>query len=373
MNKISNVLIIGLGLIGGSLAKALRKSFEELYIVACDNNIDTINKSCKEGVADLGFCITNIEDYVDENSGIIDKIKKSDIIFFCTNIDTCKDIAEKILPFVNKNTIVTDVCSTKAELFDFFESYDKEVLYIGGHPMTGSEKSGYDAATSYLFENAIYILCPLKNIPQEVLVFFKEIIKRIGAIPYPFDPKDHDAAIARVSHLPHILASTLVNAVSMKETPNGDLRLFAAGGFNDMTRISSGDPDLWTSIVTDNDQNISEAIDDCIDILRDIQGKIEKNDREGVKGFFKEAKEYRYSFDSNGRIFMNLMYELSLDVEDKPGVIADITTKLRTAGINIKNIYISESREHENGCLRLVFDNKKSREDAKNVVGGTYL
>lgn len=368
MNHINNVLIIGLGLIGGSIAKAIKRAKKGINIIGCDIDASVINKACFDGAIDMGFCCTEAKDYVSSTTGTLDEIKKADVIFLCTNINTCKEIAKEISPYISGETIITDVCSTKADLFKLFDSLGGKINYIGGHPMAGSEKSGFNASHSHLFENSIYILCPHSNVPQHMFKQFEMLIKAIGAIPYIQDPVEHDIAMARISHFPHVMASALVKTAQLKETEEGSLRVLAAGGFKDITRIASSDPKLWKHIISTNPANVCEAIDDCIDILKTFRDNLKNGNLDAIEKFFTEAREYRDSFQSGSGALMNLMYELSVDVEDKPGVIADITTRLRNEGINIKNIYIAESREHEGGCLRLVFDNKDARDRASKII-----
>jgi len=366
MDKVNNVLIIGLGLIGGSLAKAIKRAKKGIRITGFDIEEAAINQACFEGVIDSGYNLKDLKDYSSPN--ILSDIKKADVIFLCVNIESCKEIVLEIAPYISEKTIITDVCSTKADLYRLFDSLAYPLNYIGGHPMAGSEKSGYSASHSHLFENSIYILCPHPRVPNHMVKDFEGLVKAIGAIPYYQDPVEHDVAMARISHFPHVIASALVKTARLKETQDGALRILAAGGFKDITRIASSDPRLWRHIISTNPENVCEAIDDCINILEEFRENLKKGNLEAIEKFFAEAREYRDSFQSGAGSIMNLMYELSVDVEDKPGVIADITGKLRHAGINIKNIYIAENREHEGGCLRLVFESKEARDKAERII-----
>ena len=354
-------VIIGLGLIGGSIAKSLRRGYRDCYITA-------INRSSEGGQTALRENIIN-KFYNELSEDCLNNIEGSEIVFLCTELHSSKNIIDILMKnFENKETIITDVCSTKAEINDIFQNSKTKVNFIGGHPMAGSEKSGYRNSSEFLLENAVYILCPSENTDKKDIDFMKNIISSTGAIPYVMDAYTHDGVLSQISHLPHITASALVNTAS--SYGNAEiLNSLAAGGFKDITRIASGDPGLWENIIMSNKNNVIDSIDELINNLNLFRNAIENSDKDELRSLLNKAKNSREAYETGRKTIMNLMYELNIDVPDKPGSIAGITAKLTENKINIKNIYIAESRENETGCMRLAFESKEARDAAASVLG----
>jgi len=355
---LKKVMIIGLGLIGGSLAKALRQAIPDLHITGVGDNKKFLMQSKDEGT--LTDWYLELPDEIEE-----------EVIFLCTPIEVSLEFCEKLVRISSPSVIITDVCSTKTEIVEYFTQKEIElgrrIRFIGGHPMAGSEKSGYLASNVYLFENAYYIISPLKSTQDDDLKLIKNIIGLIGAIPFILDAREHDVALARISHLPQVVAAALVNTAFMKETNEGYLKLLAAGGFKDITRIASGNPQLWETICSSNKANLASAIDDIIRILSDFKENL-VGDSSQMEKYFTSARDYRSSFRDGIATISNMMYELNVDVADKPGAIAEISTQLYNAGINIKNIYICGNRDNEGGQLRLVFSSKNDIELATKLL-----
>ena len=358
------IVIIGLGLIGGSIAKSLRKVYPDCNIVAVNRSIGSCDSALSEKVIN--------EAYSELSGECLGSMENSDVIFLCTELNSSKEIIDILIKrFNNKKTIITDVCSTKEEIKNIFQNTKYNINYIGGHPMAGSEKSGYKFSSGYLLENAIYILCPVENTNEADIDFMKNIISDIGALPYIMEAKTHDEAMAQISHMPHITAAALVNAAGSygnREILNN----LAAGGFKDITRIASGDPDLWKNISISNRKNIINSIDNLIGNLNEFKIALEKSDKEQLNLLFSSARNNREAYETGRKTIMNLMYELNIDVPDRPGIISEITLKLTQNNINIKNIYIAESRENELGCLRLAFDSKEARDKAAEILNSSY-
>ena len=228
-----NIGIIGLGLIGGSMAKSIRKK-TACTIIANDIDKNTLELALKEGVIDrIGECA---EDF----SGC-------DLIFICTHVEIIKKWAARLDGIIPNDCVITDVGSTKAGIYEFF-SENTALNYIGSHPMAGSEKSGYSNSKDFLFENAYYAYCPTKNVDDRIKKSFVDFIRQIGAIPIEISPYTHDYAVAGISHLPHLVAAALVNTIAALDDEKHYMKTLAAGGFKDITRIASSEPGLWQGI-----------------------------------------------------------------------------------------------------------------------------
>lgn len=344
--KVKLVGVIGLGLIGGSIARALKEKLH-IDVIGVDSNSNYIKQALSSGTIVSG-------------SESISDLSECDIVFLCVPVAESIKILSELHKTVKSGCIITDVGSTKEEIMNFVEnSLPLNLSFIGGHPMAGSEKSGFLESKPHLFENAYYILTPRKNSTGRDIEILKEMVKGIGAIPLVLDARHHDLITAAISHVPHVIASSLVSVIKNLDNNEQQMHKLAAGGFKDITRIASSNPQMWQNICFSNKNNICKVIDEYIDNLKNFKELIINNSCKKVFDFFNEAKIYRDSFPVINRGPIEPLYNLFVDVEDKPGVIGEIATVLGKHNINIKNIGISNSREYQAGCLVISFYSKE--------------
>lgn len=353
--------IIGLGLIGGSIAKTLKKVHaQNSYIVGYDTNLVSCNKALEEGAIDL----------ISENIG--EAFIDCNVIFICTPVSATPEIVSKLLPYVSKDCILTDIGSTKhttvEQVSRLLLSHPKKCYFIGGHPMTGSEQSGYNASTSHLFENAYYILTPLEDTPEFILFIIQKMIERLGAIPLVLEPHYHDYATATVSHVPHIIASHLVHLVKDSDGDDQILHTLAAGGFKDLTRIASSNPEIWKDICLSNKTHIMHLLEQFIHSLNDFYAMLEYSETDALYRFFEDARDYRDSFHDGIKSHLTKTYTIFVDAEDEPGIIACIATLLSSHSINIKDIGVVNHREFSSGVLRIAFGHKNDMQKAQHLL-----
>ncbi len=344
-----NIGIIGLGLLGGSLAKAFKKeNAPNSYIIASDTCRDTLKKARKEGIIDQ------------RAPGIDASFSSCAVIFICTPVAHIPGVVEQLIPYVSKDCIITDVGSTKYEVIQevqaILDKFKSSAYFIGGHPMAGSEESGYESAKAHLFQNAYYIITPSGETPDFIVFILKKLVERIGAIPMIISPSYHDFATASISHVPHVIASGLVHLIKDSDGEKNLLHTLAAGGFKDITRIASSNPDLWRDICISNKGQILKMLKRYIAILEDATNAIETDQEEWIYNYFKDAKSYRDTFTSNSPGLLPKTYILFVDVQDNPGIIAKVATLLSDNGINIKNIGIVNHREFHGGVLQIAFE-----------------
>ncbi len=340
--------IIGLGLIGGSLSRALRQRLGAPDITAVDINTSSLYQALRDDSITRGF--TEVNEYVFD----------SDIIFICTPIRKTFDYIKVIYKKAKPGCIVTDVGSTKAEIINYIDGLTNPPCFIGGHPMTGAEKAGYVSSYTHLFENAYYILTPSKSTNDESLSFMIELIKGIGGIPVLIDAEVHDRITAGISHVPHIIASAMVNLVKEIDCSDGKMQMLAAGGFKDITRIASSNPEIWQNIILSNKEQIENILQVFINNLSNILLYIKEGMEKEIYLFFESAKNFRNTFAEGKKGPISPVYQLTVDVVDKPGIIGEIATILGKNNINIKNINVSHSREFEQGCLIISLPDNKS-------------
>lgn len=340
--------IVGLGLLGGSLAKAFKNRVGSKKIVASNRNEDVLSLALSENVIDVG------------TTKIDESFSDCDIVFICTPVDTIFPFAKELTKFVKKGCIITDVGSTKGTIYENMKALGEEILFIGGHPMTGSEKFRYQASKEHIFENAYYIVAPAENVPQNEVERFKKALELIGSLPVEISPKEHDYVVAAISHVPHIIASCLVNNVKALDK-NNHMRLLAAGGFKDITRIASSSPEMWQSICLENRDEILKVLSYYEQTLREFKSLISSNDKSGLYDTLAGAKDFRDSFSDASPGLIAKRYDIVVDVLDRPGSIAVIAVLLSSNGINIKNIGIVNSREQENAPLFISFSTEEER------------
>ena len=214
---------IGLGLIGGSIAKAIRKYHEDYRLLAYDQDRETLAAAVSSNMIDA-VCEEHDE-----------RFRSCDYIFLCAPVEFNVKYLEYFKDNIGPDTILTDVGSVKGIIHKEVERLGMESRFIGGHPMAGSEKTGFEASSDRLIENAYYIITPGGEVALERLTDFTEMISSLGAIPMVLTSEEHDFITAGVSHLPHIIASALVNLVNMLDSDQEYMKTIAAGGFRDIT------------------------------------------------------------------------------------------------------------------------------------------
>jgi len=341
------IAIIGLGFMGGSLAKAIRQK-SKASITAVDIDEQQIKQALTDGVIQNGF--TQIKEV---------KWDSFDMVIFCTPVHLTVNYMQEIDGKLKEGCIVTDIGSTKQQVMEIA----KEVSYnfIGAHPMVGSEKSGYLHSKAHLFENAYFILTPTDSSSLRIVAELTKLIVAIGAIPIELKPEQHDLYTAVISHVPHIVASALVNLVNDFHSEDETILKLAAGGFKDITRIASSKPELWQHISLSNQAKITEVLNSLINNLRTYQDWLQNIEQEQIYAYFATAKETRDQLHDTVDTDIPNQYYLIVDVEDKPGMIAHIANLFYEKGINIKNIGIIHNREFEDGCLKIILENKKEQ------------
>ena len=347
---------IGLGLIGGSIAKALRANYQNLYISAYDVNKVSLSAAFSEGIVD---CIT---DRID------DRFKNCDYIFLCAPVQKNDTNLEAVKAVISPNCILPDVGSVKTDIHKHIAAAGLDHQFIGGDPMAGSERFGYTNSKASLLENAYYILTPTAETSEEKLQEYYQLVQTMGAIPLILDHKQHDYATAAISHLPHVIASSLVNLVKSSDSEDGIMKMIAAGGFKDITRIASSSAGMWQQICLTNTENISALLSDYIKALQNIKQEIDSQNESALYDFFDDARAYRDSFANTSSGPIKRCYDFTVDIADQTGALASITTILAVNGVSIKNIGITHNREQQAGALRLEFEDEKAMEKAKKLL-----
>jgi len=350
--RIEKIAIIGLGLIGGSIAKAI-KNFSSSHFISGFDHPEILDKALEQKV-------------IDKKLSSFEESLNSDLIFICLPVDESINVFEKLAHKINSNQIITDVCGVKSVFQEIWDKKDRKGYYIGGHPMTGKEKSGFENSDPLLFENCVYILNESTK-EFSVIDLFTEIIHQLGAKITFLNPKVHDIIVASVSHLPQLLSVSLINSAGLK---GSDINFFdyAAGGFRDMTRIASSEFNIWEPVLRENRKNIIQAIDNFIFDLDQMKKSISNEDYKKLTDKFESARVKRDEIPKSNKGFINQIYDVFVFVKDEPGVISKISTALFENNINIKDIELLKIREGSGGTFRIAFESELDAQKARLVI-----
>ncbi|MEJ2246640.1 MAG: prephenate dehydrogenase/arogenate dehydrogenase family protein [Acidobacteriota bacterium] len=263
-----NITIIGCGLIGGSIALALKRR-RCGYRITCIDLPDRMPAIQDAGVADRVASLEDLETLLPDSS----------IVILATPVQMILDTIDSIRPFLKENTIVTDVGSTKKLIMEKARTLlPAGVHFIGGHPMAGSERSGVEASDPLLFNDRVYVLCPYPDTPSDALLVLMDLVDKLNAQPVTIDPQEHDRIMAMISHLPHIIAVALMNAAMAGDAEHAMLDKMAGRGFLDMTRLSASDYGIWQGILETNSEAIAKALSRFTESLSFVSNSISKDE-----------------------------------------------------------------------------------------------
>ena len=288
MNKI---VIFGVGLIGGSVALALKKAGASPKIVGVGRNIENLKTAVDLGVID------------EAESDIAKAVADADLVLIATPVAQTPKILEAIIPHLPPNTVVTDAGSTKSDIAHYVISASKQAKnpqhflkqFVGGHPIAGAEKSGVTAAKADLFIGKNVVLTPNENSSAEALKLVRELWQTTGANVTEMTAQVHDQIFAAVSHLPHLLAFALVNDLANR--PNAkQLFDFAASGFRDFTRIAGSSPEMWRDISLANKTALLSELEAYQAEISALQNLLKNEDSQGLKAMFEHASQARQAW-----------------------------------------------------------------------------
>ncbi|KRL44341.1 prephenate dehydrogenase [Lacticaseibacillus manihotivorans] len=282
----TTVFIEGLGLIGSSLARAIRQRRGDAIVIGHDQNAESLKWAKVHQVIDVAA-----------EQGL-EAAGEADIIILATPVsEIVKELSQLSSLTLKPGVIVTDTGSTKATVMQAAQPLMAQgVAFVGGHPMAGSERSGVQAGRASLFAEAHYFLVN-GNASEDQILALRNVLSAAGAYFEILSAKQHDQMVAQISHVPHVVASALAisAAQGLKDQPQA--LQFSAGGFRDTTRIAAGDPTMWTAIMQSNTKAILKALDTDLATLQQARDLIAANDRKGMHAWFEHAQQVRQSID----------------------------------------------------------------------------
>jgi prephenate dehydrogenase len=346
----SKVGIFGIGLLGGSVALGLRERFLAEEIHAYDPDPQALEDALALQVVDRVH--TTLGSWIGE----------LDLGILAAPVGVLVEEGQRLAHYVSPCTLWLDVGSVKLPVVQALS----KVLpnFVGSHPMAGSEKAGVEAAHAGLLQNAVWVITPSPETPVKALSKVRKLVQNLGAYPLEVSPELHDRLVARISHLPYLLAVALNHLVA--QDPHQELLMFlAAGGFRDLTRVASGSPRMSRDMVVANKEAVLEAAKDLRAALLELENLLQTP--EALLERAQHAKRTRDSLPIVKRSLLPVMNELVVQVPDKPGQIARVSTALGNAGVNIKNFEVLAIRD-EGGAIRMGFASPDEREQARSIL-----
>ncbi len=334
--------IVGLGLIGGSVALALRDL--GYTIGAVDSEQDTVDRALADGIIDHAGLPANAR-----------------LTVVATPVDSIPDGVKQALS--ETTGWVTDTGSVKGPIADAVSS-DR---FVPSHPMAGSEQSGLDGARHDLFRGAAWVITPGIETSDQTFAAMHELVVALGADPLTLEPKAHDRMVATISHVPHLTAATLMNVASQRSDEHLAMLRLAAGGFRDMTRIASGSPDIWPPICLQNSEAITSALDEVIAGLTDLRAAVDSEDPDSIREALTSARAARVNLPTKTVLPPGLS-EVRVRIKDQRGELAAITGLAAELDVNIFDLEIAHSAEGPTGVIVLLVDS-----DVSDVLRGGLL
>lgn len=341
------VVIIGVGLIGGSIAAALKQLDEAPHVYGIGPREDTLKTALAAGALD---------DYAVSDDPKADgwlAPGASDLVIIATPVSAAREWFER-LEACHYDGIITDVASTKTVITRIAdEVLSDPTRYLPGHPMAGSEVNGFGGARADLFQGAYWILCPEQDTQDEVFLKLHETFSALGARIISISRDQHDSAVAIISHVPHMVASSLVRLWGNHADERKELLRLAAGGFKDTTRIAAGSPELWCGIAMDNSEAIADGMSELRAILQQFEDAIRDHDEQTLTKLLAESTELRRNLPAKWIPDSAKLTCVRIPMSNRSGVIAEVTGFAGHAACNIQSIDIDHINE-DTAVLELI-------------------
>ena len=339
-------IIAGIGLIGGSVGMALRKS--GWHVIGIDPDAERAEAAVAAGAVDA-----------------IGEPGPCELAVAATPPASLAAVVQQLLDA--GAAIVTDVGSVKAPVC----AAVTDPRFVGGHPMAGSEQDGLTGADPDLFREAVWVLTPTETTDDSTLAEVREVVSQLGAQAIALAPERHDALVAVVSHVPHLTAAVLMRIAEGRSIEHRALLRLAAGGFRDMTRVAAGHPAIWPEICVENRSAITDVLDELLDELVEMRLIVAGGDRQELLARLEAARESRRSL-SVGAPEPSRLTEVRIAIRDQKGELARITTLAADLDVNIYDLEIAHSAEGPRGVALAVVQSDRAEQFAQALVEAGY-
>ena len=371
----TRIVIVGAGLLGGSLLAALQSVRERpapgLHLTAV-SAADTIDALRTRAWCDVYAAYDHIGDACDG----------ADLVVLCTPLMTIRaqiDVIAAQRSRLARNAIITDVGSTKGDIcthgFAAFPAESGDApRFVGGHPMAGSERSGLSASDPLLYQSALWVLCPPDDLSSSRLATLRTVVQAAGARIALLDPALHDAAVSRISHVPQVLASVLAGWAGGDDALADTALTLAAGGFRDMTRLALSSYDVWRDIIATNQAPIADGLQEVGARLTALAATMRGDEdlsldtAAPMQAAFADGAAFRRRFHMPRKGILHDLTEFVVRLDDRPGQLLALFTPLADAGINVQDLEILKVREGESGTVLLGFGTPEEAAAASSLL-----
>lgn len=359
-----HVVIVGLGLIGASVAEAVRGAWPDTALTGIDIDAATCETALAKGIVDDAGDPAAFPEALSSNV---------DLVVLATPVDALPGYFEQIAASGYQG-IITDTASTKERISAMAaELLPHPERFVPGHPMAGSEVNGIEGARGDLFQGAYWVLCPDEDTPVDYLPQLHELITGLGARAIVIPREQHDRAVAVVSHVPHFVASTLVTLASRAaDQGQQSIMRLAAGGFKDTTRVAAGSPNLWCGIAFDNQGELAAGLRETQQILGDFIDALEGGDRERLRELLGDAAEVRRSLPAAWVPSSEKLLEVRIPIANHPGAVAEATAIASEVGCNIQSIEIDHVTEDRAYLSMVLTDEGDIGQLSAKLIGAGY-
>lgn len=332
--------VIGTGLMGGSVGMALRAN--GWSVTGWDEDPERRQLALELGAVDD-----------------LDPVPEAHLTIVAVPVRAAVSIASDA---VDRGGVVTDIGSVKAPIVDTV----RHPMFVGGHPMAGSEAVGIRGARPDLFEGAVWVLTPTERTDPDAQAMVHSVARSLGAEVLTLSARQHDRLVATVSHVPHLMAAALMGLAADRAVEHRALLRLAAGGFRDMTRIASGDPKMWIDVCADNREAILGVLDELSDRVADMRDIVASQDSMALVERLSAAQHARRSLPI-GVSEVDQLAEVSITVPDRPGELAAVTALATDLSVNVYDIEVVHSAEEKGGRLLLVVDSARADELCRSL------
>ncbi len=352
---VKRITLVGFGLLAGSVAAALRE--EQPTVIRAVSSKETLQKAKELSMANEFFEYADIQNW----------LPNSDLILLCgpiKHILSTIEILKNNANLLSNEVIVSDIGSTKEQICKSGFALPKPFVFVGGHPMAGSEKRGIEHSDSSIFENAYWLYCLPKNLnvlPQTL----NELLTFLGSRPVCIAPEEHDFAMAWLSHAPQLLSTSIAAGISPDVAKN---HLHLAGrGFRDMTRIAGSSWGMWKDILETNKKNVKEALETYAEKALEIKNELAAENFSELENNFLHGNETRQHL-ATGKNYAYPLHEIVVHIPDESGSILKTLNPLAEKNINIRDIELMKVREGIGGTLLLAFKAESDASDAIKIL-----
>jgi len=353
--EVSEVAVLGVGLIGGSIGLACSRCLGA-RVIGWDPDPDHLDRALSLGALDAAA------------ASVAEAVAGADVIFCAAPVASLPGLVAAAIAASGPGSVVSDVGSTKRALVDAVAVSDGADRFIGGHPLAGAETAGVEGSREDLFDGARWYLTPTPVSQGVLFDRLHGVLAGIGARPQAIDAETHDREMAAISHLPHVLANALVTAAS-RSLPGGDRPPEVGRSFRDATRVAGANPSIWADIFASNSEAVAAEVEDVAALLGEAAHLIRTGDREAIAAWQESVRSQRRAI-LEADLPDSPLTELRIAVENRPGTVAEIALALGRGGVNIEDMSLFPAADRRSGMISLWIAGIAEARRASEIVAG---